>query len=251
MGATQAPNPPLPIRERALRTRRERVLRTRRAAPPRSPGAPSFPRRREPTGDRHSCVGRNPLGRPIAIDGAQAPSPSSPRASSFPRKREPTPCLCAAPLPPLPAQASPVPRCDKCPLRLPPRLPYAVSMTRRSNPTTDGRPLTEAAPFGPISAPNAPNSALKQPQTGPAADPALGVNGAKWRQMEPLLRERAAQAQRTQAIDLTPAQGYRAPNACISPSRGDSGEPEPPSRNAQEEHRCAFTGLSPSAPQPP
>ena len=41
---------------------------------------------------RHSCVGRNPVGREAPTDGAQrAPSPLTPSPTSFPRKREPTP----------------------------------------------------------------------------------------------------------------------------------------------------------------
>lgn len=50
--------------------------------------------------------------------------------------------------------------------------PTLFSMTPRSNPTI-GRPLPEAAPFGPISAPNAPISA----QFG--SDPAPSAAGAQ------------------------------------------------------------------------
>ena len=72
----------------------------------------------------------------------------------------------------IPAYAGTYPEapCDNRPLRGAPPLPYAVSMTPRSNPTTDGRPLPAAPPFGLIPASKAP----KTPQTSlkPAHPPA-------------------------------------------------------------------------------
>ena len=129
---------------------------------------------------RHPCVGRNPFGAQAPQTGRRPVSIDPPGASSFPRRRE----------------SRPIPMTN-APCADAPSIPYDGPRRAQAAQAEEDGTARGGAPFCTISAPFCTISAPKQPHRRPIANPALGVNGAKWCRMERPLKARARLAART------------------------------------------------------